>query len=249
MKKGTLCVAFVGLLVTVVFAVAPLITGDSVAASPAVLERTLTDGEGSSCEIVLYADCNSEEVWGTVTTYTDDTLGTYTKAQVTLVSYWPDEYGDYWQAEAYWGDSDAVQISGDDTWYGYVKVRWEVTYPCGFWCWFFGGPETHVEFHYYWYSCGGWGDAGVKGLVGDAATGYPLPYAEVKAYQGSQLKGSDTSDQSGNYRILLDAGTYRLEASRVGYDPKTYYNVVVEEDEFTTKHIQLTPWGGGPPPL
>ena len=128
---------------------------------------------------------------------------------------------------------------------GYVEVRWVVEYPCDFWCWFFGSRDKHIETHNYYYSYGGWYEeaSGVKGTVYDADTGYPISGALVEAYQGSQLMGYFTSLQDGQYRIHLSPGTYRLEASRPGYDPKTYYNVVVPEEQYTTRNIQLDPTG------
>ena len=90
---------------------------------------------------------------------------------------------------------------------------------------------------------------GVEGLVGDAATGYPLPYSTVNAYQGNQLKGSNSTNQYGQHQIRLAPGEYNVSASHMGFYDKNY-TVVVTENGFTTRNFQLTPmFPGFPIPL
>jgi hypothetical protein len=89
---------------------------------------------------------------------------------------------------------------------------------------------------------------GIKGLVG-TTTGYPLPYAEVKAYEAGQLKGSGTTDFGGHYQISLPAGIYTVTASHDGFYDKTYNNVQVFETGFTIKNFQLTQISPGPIPI
>jgi hypothetical protein len=254
MKKKILNVALIGLVVMSVLGVATLMRGDSVAASsPTPYVETLTDSRGNSCEIQLYVDYDSQQVWGTVTTHTADTFDTYTKVEVTLMSILPPPYySEFWETpeeEGYWGESSTIQVSGGNTVYGEVKIRWEVDYPCDAWCWLLGGRTTYVEFRHLYYQFGYWDNYGlVQGRVGNAATGYPLPYSTVTVKQSGQVIKVVETNYDGQYLVCLAPGTYTLTASHIGFYDKTY-TVVVSEGGGTTKNFLLTQKSPGPIPI
>jgi hypothetical protein len=85
---------------------------------------------------------------------------------------------------------------------------------------------------------------GVNGIVGNAATGYPLPYSTVKVEGTGQVV---ETDYAGQYQIYLAPGTYTLTASHMGFNDRTYHNVKVEESGVTTLYFQLTPKSPGLP--
>jgi len=89
---------------------------------------------------------------------------------------------------------------------------------------------------------------GVKGLVGDAATGYPLPYSTVTVKESGQVVGEVETDYYGQYAIILPPGTYEITASHIGFYDKTY-TVVVSEGAYTTRNFQLTQQSPGPIPM
>lgn len=90
---------------------------------------------------------------------------------------------------------------------------------------------------------------GVQGLVANQETGYPLPYAEVNAYQDQNLMGSCMTDWSGQYHIALMPGIYSIKASLDGFEDKTYTVEVPQNGQFATRNFQLKPMSpGGPYP-
>lgn len=90
--------------------------------------------------------------------------------------------------------------------------------------------------------------SGLEGFVMNAATGYPVPYAEIRAYQAGQLKGSTTTNLGGHYQIELTPGTYTVTVSHIGFNDKEYTVEVPEQDGFAPRHFHLTPRSPGPIP-
>lgn len=79
----------------------------------------------------------------------------------------------------------------------------------------------------------------IEGKVSDATTGEVLRQATVAVVNAK--RGSYT-DTKGAYRIKkLDAGTYSLKVTYVGYDAKTVEGVQVSADGVTTLDILLQP--------
>ena len=77
----------------------------------------------------------------------------------------------------------------------------------------------------------------ITGTVVDAQTGEPLPGVNV-VVQGTQ-QGAATDDQ-GQYRISeVEAGTYTLQASFVGYVEQTREGIQVRANETTTVNFKL----------
>ena len=48
-----------------------------------------------------------------------------------------------------------------------------------------------------------------------------------------------STDENGNYIMILDVGTYTLTCEKDGYETYTQDNIVIEEDQITTINIQL----------
>jgi len=81
-------------------------------------------------------------------------------------------------------------------------------------------------------------DQGVKGLVYDAYTGWPLGGIEVEVHETGQVAYTDSG---GSYEILVvEPGTYTLTASHPMYHPRTH-TVEVAQGEFTTRNFALVP--------
>ncbi len=79
----------------------------------------------------------------------------------------------------------------------------------------------------------------ITGRVIDKETGEPLIGADV-IIEGSELGAA--TDENGEFVILyVPAGTYRVTASYISYDPYTYKNVVVNTDQTTALNFKLTP--------
>lgn len=79
----------------------------------------------------------------------------------------------------------------------------------------------------------------IEGAVTDSTTGGPLPGVNVVVV-GTQ-QGAST-DAEGNYTVRgVEAGTYALQASFVGYDTKTEDQVTVRGGETTTVDFSLPP--------
>ncbi len=85
------------------------------------------------------------------------------------------------------------------------------------------------------------GQGAIKGKVIDKATGEPLPFANVVAFQnGSQVTGA-TTDFDGNYVIKpLTPGKYEIQATYVGYQSVSIGGVVVNADKNTELTIKMS---------
>jgi len=83
-------------------------------------------------------------------------------------------------------------------------------------------------------------DGTIAGTVIDSTTGGPLPGVNVIV---DETQKGTTTDSEGNYRLTgVEAGTYTLRASFVGYTEGTR-EVVVEAGETTTIDFFLSPGG------
>lgn len=79
----------------------------------------------------------------------------------------------------------------------------------------------------------------IDGRVVDAETGAPLAGADV-IIEGTDLGAA--TDARGDFVVLyVPAGTYRITASYISYDPFTFTNVVVNADQTTTVNFRLPP--------
>lgn len=238
MRKRILTVALIGLIVMSLLGLASLMTGNSVAAGslPAPYAKTLRYGD-SRCVILLWADFDTQHVWGEVKTWTANTVSC-TEVDMSITSLGPEAYYTMWETVGYPGEWSTIDVDGESTLFGHVDVIWRVYsrwYPY----------PVYVETVSASYQVGHWDQGGVQGLVGDAATGYPLPYATVIAKQGNAEIQKVEADCYGRYYIGLEDGTYSVTASHIGFYDKTY-TVVVSNHHFTTRNFQLTPMYPGP---
>jgi len=79
----------------------------------------------------------------------------------------------------------------------------------------------------------------INGRVTDAETGVPLVGADV-VVEGTELGGA--TDANGDFVVLyVPAGTYRITASYISYDPFTFTRVVVNADQTTDINFRLPP--------
>ena len=81
----------------------------------------------------------------------------------------------------------------------------------------------------------------IKGIITDAQSNDPIPFASITAIQdGISILGT-TSDFDGKYTLKpLKAGKYDLEFSYVGYQTKRIEGVVVSSNKITQQHISLS---------
>jgi len=90
------------------------------------------------------------------------------------------------------------------------------------------------------------GPSGVKGLVGNAETGWPLVGAKVEVHETG---GHRSTNYGGYYEILVPPGSYTVTASYPLFYDKTY-TVQVVHDNFTSQNFMLEPmFPGYPIPL
>jgi len=79
----------------------------------------------------------------------------------------------------------------------------------------------------------------INGRVIDAETGEPLVGADV-ILEGTELGAA--TDESGEFVVLyVPAGTYKVTASYISYDPFAFTNVVVNADQTTLLTFRLPP--------
>lgn len=113
---------------------------------------------------------------------------------------------------------------------------------------FFSGPfyarQMNARLHT---SNGDTPSGGIQGLVGNAATGYPLPYSTVTVEQSLQVIAMHETNYDGHFSVNLHGGAYNVTASHMGFSDKTY-TVVVSDGEFTTMNFMLDQESPGPIP-
>jgi len=79
----------------------------------------------------------------------------------------------------------------------------------------------------------------VRGTINDQKTGEALMFTNVVVLNTSPVIGAQT-DLDGNYELTIDAGTYSLEVSYVGYTSKTITDVVVKADDITVVDFPMS---------
>jgi len=79
----------------------------------------------------------------------------------------------------------------------------------------------------------------VRGTINDQKTGEALMFTNVVVLNTSPVIGAQT-DLDGNYELTIDAGTYSLEVSYVGYTSKTISEVVVKADDITVVDFPMS---------
>jgi outer membrane receptor protein involved in Fe transport len=81
----------------------------------------------------------------------------------------------------------------------------------------------------------------LQGTVKDAATSEPLMFATVALKKGGQLVTGAQTDFDGKYSFNgIDAGTYDVEVSYVGYNTRTTEGVVIFSGRSITLNIEMS---------
>tara|TARA_B100001142_G_C14349217_1_gene661422 strand:+ start:1502 stop:5248 length:3747 start_codon:yes stop_codon:yes gene_type:complete len=80
----------------------------------------------------------------------------------------------------------------------------------------------------------------LKGVITDAMSGEPIPFANIVAEKNGNQIGGTTTDFDGNYTIKpLDPGSYTVKATFVGYGTVEVTGVIVSANKITPQDIKL----------
>lgn len=81
----------------------------------------------------------------------------------------------------------------------------------------------------------------LKGKVLDAATGEPVPFANVSIEENGNVVTGGMTDFDGQFTIKpIPAGKYSVKASYVGYAPLQYNNVQIPAGKITFQDFKLS---------
>jgi len=84
--------------------------------------------------------------------------------------------------------------------------------------------------------------ATLQGVIKDAETGEPIPFANIVAERGGTQVGGATSDFDGRYSIRpIEPGRYDVKATYVGYQPLMIQNVIVSANQIRFLDLQMVP--------
>ena len=80
----------------------------------------------------------------------------------------------------------------------------------------------------------------LKGVITDAMSGEPIPFANIVAERNGNQIGGTTTDFDGNYTIKpLEPGSYTLKATFVGYGTVEITGVVISANKITNQNVKL----------
>jgi outer membrane receptor protein involved in Fe transport len=80
----------------------------------------------------------------------------------------------------------------------------------------------------------------LKGVISDAMSGEPIPFANIIAERNGNQIGGTTTDFDGNYTIKpLEPGTYTVKATFVGYGTVEITGVIISANKITDQNLQL----------
>ena len=80
----------------------------------------------------------------------------------------------------------------------------------------------------------------LTGLIADAMTGEPIPFANVVAEKNGVQIGGATTDFDGKYTIKpLDPGNYTVKATFVGYGTVQVTGVIISANKITMQDVKL----------
>ncbi len=83
-------------------------------------------------------------------------------------------------------------------------------------------------------------NSGVRGTVRDQEDGSPVDQSRVNV-TGSSLQRSMESDATGFFKLSLKPGTYNLTVARFGYNPESFVDITVVEDQWVDLDVLLDP--------
>jgi len=80
----------------------------------------------------------------------------------------------------------------------------------------------------------------LKGVITDAMTGEPIPFANIIAERNGNQIGGTTTDFDGNYTIKpLEPGNYSVKATFVGYGAVEITGVIISANKITDQNVKL----------
>lgn len=83
--------------------------------------------------------------------------------------------------------------------------------------------------------------SGISGIVADALTNQPIPFAKVIVAVNGVRKGGATTDMNGKFIIRLTGpGLYNLEAGFTGYQPSELKDIDVLPYKVTEVRVPMT---------
>lgn len=86
------------------------------------------------------------------------------------------------------------------------------------------------------------GHSGLKGLVSDAETGDPIPFANIKVYNNGEVVSGGTTDFDGRYSIKpIKSGYYDVIISFIGYQSTEMKGVALNADKITFLDFKIQP--------
>ncbi|MCH8318981.1 MAG: TonB-dependent receptor, partial [Bacteroidetes bacterium] len=85
----------------------------------------------------------------------------------------------------------------------------------------------------------------LSGKIIDTETNEPIPFANIVALQNGIQKGGSTSDFDGKYRSTpLSPGSYDVVVSVVGYEKRTFKDVIINFETTTRLNINIATKAG-----
>ena len=80
----------------------------------------------------------------------------------------------------------------------------------------------------------------LKGVITDAMSGEPVPFANIVIEKNGNQLGGTTTDFDGNYTIKpVEPGTYTIKATFVGYGTVEVTGVIVSANKITFQDVKL----------
>jgi outer membrane receptor protein involved in Fe transport len=80
----------------------------------------------------------------------------------------------------------------------------------------------------------------LKGVITDAMSGEPVPFANIVIEKNGNQSGGTTTDFDGNYTIKpVEPGTYTIKATFVGYGTVEVTGVIVSSNKITFQDVKL----------
>ncbi|MEC9209351.1 MAG: carboxypeptidase regulatory-like domain-containing protein [Bacteroidota bacterium] len=80
----------------------------------------------------------------------------------------------------------------------------------------------------------------LKGVITDAMSGEPIPFANIVAERNGNQIGGTTTDFDGNYTIKpLEPGNYTVKATFVGYGTVEITGVIISANKITDQNVKL----------
>ena len=80
----------------------------------------------------------------------------------------------------------------------------------------------------------------LKGVISDAMSGEPIPFANIIIEKNGNQAGGTTTDFDGNYTIKpVEPGKYIIKATFVGYGTVEVTGVIVSADKITFQNVKL----------